>query len=243
MLLPSYLNTDNIIRSTPEAEYHPLRPCIDADTRVLFMGSFPPPMKRWAKDFFFFYPNFINDHWRIMGLIFFGDKDHLVDAAHKTYRYDRILSLVREKHIGYFDTATAVKRLKDNASDKFLEVVVKTDIPALIRRAPALRAIAVTGEKAARTLCDTFAIPTIPKTGHFIPLPVNNLYCESQTLTDERQTNPNIKQTNSNLNPIDPNVGQISLWRLPSSSRAYPMRLEDKASFYRHMFESLHIIP
>lgn len=215
MLLPSYLNTDNIARSTPEAEYHPLRPCIDADTRVLFMGSFPPPMKRWAKDFFFFYPNFINDHWRIMGLIFFGDKDHLVDTAHKTYRYDRILSLVREKHIGYFDTASAVKRLKDNASDKFLEVVVKTDIPTLIRRAPALRAIAVTGEKAAHTLCDTFAIPTIPKTGHSIPLPVNNLYSEDT----------------------------ISLWRLPSSSRAYPMSLEDKASFYRQMFASLHIIP
>lgn len=214
MPLPSYLNTDNIARSTAEAEYHPLHPCIDQDTRVLFMGSFPPPMKRWAKDFFFFYPNFINDHWRIMGLIFFGDKDHLVDTTHKTYRYDRILRLVNEKHIGYFDTATAVKRLKDNASDKFLEVVVKTDIPALIRRAPALSAIAVTGEKAAQTLCSQAGIDNIPKTGSHILLPnLNNVFDEP-----------------------------VRLWRLPSSSRAYPMRLEDKAAFYRQMFASLHII-
>lgn len=202
-----YINKENIARSSTEAEYHPLHPCIDEETRVLFMGSFPPPMKRWAKDFFFFYPNFINDHWRIMSLIFFGDKDYLVDTANKTYRYEEVLRLVKEKHIGYYDTATAVKRLKDNASDKFLEVVEKTDIPSLIRRAPHLKTIAVTGEKAAQTLCNTFHLTTIPKTGHSLPL-------------------PKIFSTDN---------GSITLWRLPSSSRAYPMRLEDKAKYYREM--------
>lgn len=224
----AYINKENIARSSAEAEYHPLHPCIDKDTRVLFMGSFPPPMKRWAKDFLFFYPNFINDHWRIMGLIFFGDKDRLVDTANKTYRFEEILRLVKENHIGYYDTASAVKRLKDNASDKFLEVVEKTNIPSLIRRAPALKTIAVTGEKAAQTLCDTFQIPSIPKTGQSIPLPIVHN-------TDEAHFQSNTTATAPNTAPAAPIATPITLWRLPSSSRAYPMRIEDKAKFYREM--------
>ena len=60
--MEGFLNTDNIERSTGGVEWHPLRPCIDKDTRVLFLGSFPPQRKKWAKGFDFFYPNFINDH-------------------------------------------------------------------------------------------------------------------------------------------------------------------------------------
>ncbi|MBP5360905.1 MAG: uracil-DNA glycosylase family protein [Bacteroidaceae bacterium] len=186
-------------------EYHPLKPCIDAETRVLFLGSFPPQRKRWAKGFEFFYPNFTNDHWRLMGLIFYGDKDYLVDTGAKTYRMDRVLRLVGEQHLGYYDTSEAVRRLKDNASDKFLEVVEQTDIRALISRAPKLRAIAVTGQKAADTLCDYFGIAEAPRMGECIE------------------------------------TGGLELWRLPSSSRAYPMRLEEKAEYYRKMFETLNI--
>ena len=189
-------------------ERHPLKPCIDAETRVLFLGSFPPPRKRWAKGFEFFYPNFTNDHWRLMGLIFYGDKDYLVDTAAKTYRMDRIMQLVSEQHLGYYDTSEAVRRLKDNASDKFLEVVEQTDIRALISRAPKLRAIAVTGQKAADTLCDYFGIAEAPRMGECV----------------EALSNP-------------PLQGRLELWRLPSSSRAYPMKLEEKAEYYRKMFE------
>lgn len=188
-------------------EYHPLKPCIDAETRVLFLGSFPPQRKRWAKGFEFFYPNFTNDHWRLMGLIFYGDKDYLVDTEAKTYRMDRVLRLVREQHIGYYDTSEAVRRLKDNASDKFLEVVKQTDIRSLVSRAPKLRAIAVTGQKACDTLCDYFGINTPPSMG------------ESIIIENREQRIENIK-----------------LYRLPSSSRAYPMALTQKAEYYRKMF-------
>lgn len=175
----------------------------------MFLGSFPPPRKRWAKGFEFFYPNFTNDHWRLMGLIFYGDKDYLVDTAAKTYRMDRIMQLVSEQHLGYYDTSEAVRRLKDNASDKFLEVVEQTDIRALISRAPKLRAIAVTGQKAADTLCNYFGIAEAPRMGESVEI--------------------------ENREDI------IRLWRLPSSSRAYPMRLEEKAEYYRKMFETLNI--
>ena len=65
-----YLNRENIERSTNEVEWHPLIPFLPENAKVLFLGSFPPQRKRWCIDFY--YPNFINDHWRIEGQVFFG---------------------------------------------------------------------------------------------------------------------------------------------------------------------------
>ena len=190
-------------------ERHPLAPFVDEGTQVLFLGSFPPPRSKWAKGFEFFYPNFINDHWRIMGLIFYDDKDHFVDTEAKTYKAEDIIRFAKEHGIGYYDTSEAVKRLKNNASDKFLEVVEPTDIRALISKAPQLRTIIVTGQKAADTLCAYFHIEQQPKMGESIDIPY--IY-------------------NSLGKPVE-------LCRLPSSSRAYPMRLEQKAEYYRAMID------
>ena len=152
-------------------ERHPLAPFVDEGTQVLFLGSFPPPRSKWAKGFEFFYPNFINDHWRIMGLIFYDDKDHFVDTKARTYKGADIIRFVKEHGLGYYDTSEAVKRLKNNASDKFLEVVEPTDIRALINKAPQLRTIIVTGQKAADTLCAYFHIEQQPKMGESIDIP------------------------------------------------------------------------
>ena len=124
------LNHENIDRSTAEVEYHPLKPFLPKECKVLFLGSFPPQRKRWCMDFF--YPNFINDHWRIEGLIFFGNKNHFVDDENKSFRLDKIVPFLEEKGIGFFDTATAVHRQQGNASDKFLEVIEETDIEGLL---------------------------------------------------------------------------------------------------------------
>ncbi|MCF0207266.1 MAG: hypothetical protein HUK15_07550, partial [Bacteroidales bacterium] len=110
-------------------ETHPLMPFLPKNCKVLFLGSFPPQRKRWCMDFF--YPNFINDHWRIEGLAWFGDKNHFVDTANKSFKLDEIKAFLNDSGIGFYDTATAVRRLADNASDKFLEVVEFTDIAAL----------------------------------------------------------------------------------------------------------------
>lgn len=56
-------------------ERHPWPPFIPSDAKVLFLGTFPPGKHRWSMDFY--YPNPINDFWRIMGLVFLGDKDAL----------------------------------------------------------------------------------------------------------------------------------------------------------------------
>ena len=205
--MKSYLNTENIQRSEGGVEYHPLIPFLPENAKVLFLGSFPPQRKRWCIDFY--YPNFINDHWRIEGEVFFGDRNHFVDVEAKRFKINEIVSFCQDKGIAFFDTSTAIRRLMDNASDKFLEVVEPTDITALIFKLPHLRAIVTTGEKATDTICTSLQIPETPKVNTFVTIP--------QLLNHDSES--------------------IILYRLPSSSRAYPLAFTKKAEAYRKMFE------
>ena len=211
--MKSYLNTENIQRSGDGIEYHPLQPFLPENAKVLFLGSFPPQRKRWCIDFF--YPNYINDHWRIEGQVFFGDRNHFVDLAARRFKLEEIVTFCQQEGIAFYDTSTAVRRLKDNASDKFLEVVEPTDIAALIARLPRLRAIVTTCEKATETICSTLLIPEPPKVNTFVPVP--DLH------NQEAQ--------------------QLILYRLPSSSRAYPLAFDKKVAAYQKMFETVHQSP
>jgi len=214
--MTSYLNTENIDRSKGGVEYHPLKPFLPENAKVLFLGSFPPQRKRWCMDFY--YPNFINDHWRIEGEIFFGDKNHFVDVAAKRFKIDEIVAFCQEKGLAFFDTSTAIRRLQDNASDKFLEVVEPTDIPALLQHLPHLRAIVTTGEKATETICASLGIPTIPKVNSFVEMSIRD-------------------SADSSL--FGEGGGRGMLWRLPSSSRAYPLSFDKKVEAYRRMFTAI----
>jgi G:T/U-mismatch repair DNA glycosylase len=184
-------------------ESHPLQPFLPPNARLLMLGSFPPPRGRWCMDFF--YPNRTNQMWEIFGLVFFGDSQHFVDG--KTFRKEEIIKLLEEQGIAIFDTAYRVRRLRDNASDKFLEVVEKTDIPALLEKIPLCTDIVCTGQKSAETLCEDYAIH-LPRPGENVPITIN---------TDG----------------ASPCQRQLRLWRMPSSSRAYPMKLEEKARHYQ----------
>lgn len=210
----SWLNTEHIKRSGEGIEYHPLIPFLPEQAKVLFLGSFPPQRKRWCMDFY--YPNFINDHWRIEGQIFYGDKNHFVDLEAKRFRIDEIVAFCEEKGLAFFDTSTAIRRLQDNASDKFLEVVEPTDITALLKRLPHLRAIVTTGEKATETICRTMGMAETPKVNTYV----------------------RVSNTNStNLT----NGGGLLLYRLPSSSRAYPLSFDKKVEAYRRFFDFIKI--
>lgn len=205
--MKSYLNIENIQRSEGGVEYHPLIPFLPEHAKVLFLGSFPPQRKRWCIDFY--YPNFINDHWRIEGQIFFNDRNHFIDIEAKRFKIKEIVEFCEQKGIAFFDTSSAIRRLKDNASDKFLEVVEPTDIPALLARLPQLRAIVTTGEKATETICTSLHIPETPKVNTYVPIP---------------------GISNQDGEPL-------ILYRLPSSSRAYPLAFTKKAEAYQKMFE------
>ena len=201
---------------TPDIEHHPLKPFLPENTQLLMLGSFPPPKERWCMDFF--YPNPQNDMWRIMGHVFFGDKQHFEvqsDQVQGTkgrkaiFNYTEIVSFCREQGIAIFDTAQAVIRLQGNAADEHLEIVEQTNIAALLQQIPLCHDLCCTGGKAAQTLADTLhCIP--PKVGEFI-------------------------ETNFAGRPI-------RFWRMPSSSRAYPLSLDKKAAAYRRMFETIGLL-
>lgn len=190
-----------------DVEKHPLEPFLPQNAKLLMLGSFPPQKKRWCMDFY--YPNYINDMWRIMGILFFKDKEHFTDPAAKRFKREDIIDFLLQKGIALYDTATAVRRLKDNASDKFLDVVQPTDLRKLLEQIPLCEAIVTTGQKATDTLCHTFGT-TPPSLGTF------------HTFTLGTRT--------------------IRHYRMPSSSRAYPMKIEKKAEYYQTMMKDLGLI-
>ena len=187
-----------------QIERHPLQPFLPPNARLLMLGSFPPPRKRWCMDFF--YPNRTNQMWNIFGLLFFGDADRLVDKNTNTFKQSDIQSLLEERGIAIYDTACAVRRLSGNASDKDLEIVEKTDIPALLLQIPHCHDIVCTGQKSFSVFTDDFGVP-VPAMGAF-----NEFTLASR---------------------------EMRLWRMPSSSRAYPMKLEEKAAYYRQMMQQI----
>jgi len=190
-----------------DIEKHPLPPFLPANARLLMLGSFPPPRKRWSMEFY--YPNMTNDMWRIMGLVFYRDKLHFLEPSGKAFSKERLSAFLEEKGIAVFDTATSIRRLQDNASDKFLEVVESTDIRALLSGIPQCLSIVTTGQKATETLLKEFNIPE-PRIGSFSTFTVGE--------------------------------SPMRLYRMPSTSRAYPLAIEKKAEFYRNMFSELGMI-
>ena len=81
----------------------------------------------------FLYANLNNDMWGMFGVLFLDDKDYFVYETRKAFCRERIIDFLNEKGIALFDTASSIRRLQDNASDKFLEVVEATDVTALLR--------------------------------------------------------------------------------------------------------------
>ena len=190
-----------------EIEKHPLEPFLPAKAKLLMLGSFPPQKKRWSMDFY--YPNLNNDMWRIFGILFFDDKDYFLNETRKAFCRERIIDFLNEKGIALFDTASSIRRLQDNASDKFLEVVEATDVTALLRQLPECKAIVTTGQKATDTLRQQFNIEE-PKVGDY-----------SEFIFEGRA---------------------MRLYRMHSSSRAYPLALDKKATAYRIMYQDLQIL-
>lgn len=188
-------------------EQHPLKPFLPEGCRLLMLGSFPPERRRWSMEFF--YPNFNNDMWRIMGLIFHGDRDRFVVTGERRFDRAAVEAFCTERGIGLYDTACEVRRLAGNASDKFLEVVTPTDIGALLRTVSACSAVAATGEKAAEIFaaavgCDAPAVGAAVEFGF-----------EGRAMR---------------------------FYRMPSSSRAYPLSVERKAVVYEGMLRAEGII-
>ena len=84
-----------------------------------------------------------------------------------------------------------------------------TDIPYLVHGLHQLKLIVTTGELATQTLCSTLSVAPMPKVNEWKAIPVFSQI-------EQRQ--------------------EVFLYRLPSSSRAYPLAFSKKAEAYRQMY-------
>ena len=182
-------------------ELHPFEPFLPESARILFLGSFPPQPKRWSMPFY--YPNWTNDFWRVMGLIFHDDKEWFVVQGEKRFDMEKVKAFCCKQGLALYDTACEIRRLQDNASDKYLEVVTATDIPALLERIPHCHKLVTTGQKATDVIVQTFGCAEPPMGSHIL---------------------------------VDIAGRELAFWRMPSTSRAYPLALEKKAAVYKKLF-------
>lgn len=188
-------------------ENHPFEPWLPKNARLLMLGTFPPSPKRWCMDWY--YPNFMNDMWRIFGICFFDDKQHFIVPGEKRFALEKIKTFLEEKRVAIFDTALRIRRTKGTASDKDLEIVEPADLDSMLRALPDCRGVLTAGQLATQIFTEHYGITAAKKMkmGSYV-----EFQFEGRSLR---------------------------LYRMPSSSRAYPMATEKKAEYYQRMFDDL----
>ena len=209
--------------ATHEIERHPLRPFLPTNAELLMLGSFPPPKERWCMEFF--YPNPQNDMWRILGQIFFDDKTHFEGQGD-------LMKVPR-------DQVQSTKAGRKVFNREEIASFCETKGIAIFDTAQAV--IRLQGNAADEHL--EIVEPT-DIAALLQPIPLCHDICctggkAAQTLAEA-------------LHCVLPKVGEfietsfagrtIRFWRMPSSSRAYPLSLDKKAAAYRRMFEQIGLL-
>ena len=155
----------------------------------------------------FHYPNFQNDMWRVYGLVFFGDAMHFQRAGEKAFDAERIKAFLTERGIGSCPGVRRAIRTHGNASDAYLKVVETVELPEILEKIPQCRRICTTGGKATEILLALL---------------------ETEVKAKDFKTGTTITARCGDRD--------LLVTRLPSTSRAYPMKLEKKAEAYRKFF-------
>ena len=202
-------------------ETHPFGPVLPPDATVMMMGTFPPTADKWAMRFH--YPNFYNDMWRIYGRVFFDDADYFRVGDEKRFDPERIRAFMFERGIASCPTVVQAIRETGNASDKNLTVVTTVDLDSILPQVPKVEALFTTGGKATEVLLNLLDAPLVkskyPKTNQSIAYPY-------QWQSDEAEL-------------IAQPVNELMLYRLPSTSRAYPLALDKKVAAYKDFFKEM----
>lgn len=201
-----------------DIETHPFGPVLPPDATVMMMGSFPPTADKWAMRFH--YPNFQNDMWRIYGRVFFDDADYFRIGDERRFDPDRIRNFMFERGIASCPTVIQAIRETGNASDKYLTVVTPVDLDNILPQVPKVEALFTTGGKATEVLLSLLSEPPAkskyPKTNQHIDYPYQ---WHDDTMSTEGR--------------------DLTLYRLPSTSRAYPLALDKKVAAYKDFFKKI----
>jgi G:T/U-mismatch repair DNA glycosylase len=213
---------DLILSKTRKAmvETHPFAPVLPPNATVMMMGTFPPTADKWAMSFH--YPNFYNDMWRIYGRVFFDDADYFRVGDEKRFDPERIRSFMFERGIASCPTVKQAIRETGNASDKNLTVVTRVDLDNILPQVPKVQTLFTTGGKATEVLMSLLAVPPTkskyPKTNQSMAYPY-------------QWQNPDAHQKDT--------VNDLTLYRMPSTSRAYPLALDKKVAAYKAFFKEI----
>lgn len=192
-----------------KTEKHPLKPFVSLETKVMMIGSFPPARSKWNMEFY--YPNFQNDMWRILGLVFFDNKDYFLANDKLSFDVDLLKNTLINKGVAIGDMGQEIIRLKNNASDKFLKITKPLNVSELLCQMPLCRTFITTGDKATEELRLHFS--------------------------DKIKHPPSGGCVTFNYDERD-----FKLYRMPSSSRAYPMTLANKAKIYKQCFTEIGLL-
>jgi len=206
---------------TANIETHPFGPVLPPDATVMMMGTFPPTADKWAMSFH--YPNFYNDMWRIYGRVFFDDADYFRVGEEKRFDPERIRAFMFERGIASCPTVVQAIRETGNASDKNLTVVTTVDLDSILLQVPKVEALFTTGGKATEVLLNLLNTPPIkskyPKTNQSIDYPYQWQDMDKSSSSGQ--------------------VNDLTLYRLPSTSRAYPLGLDKKVEAYKAFFKKV----
>lgn len=209
----------------PRIEAHPFGQFFFDDTKVLMMGTMPPTSDKWCMAFH--YPNFYNDMWRIMGEVFFNDRDYFRVGDEKRFDAEKIKAFLKAYKIGECPSVTHVIREKGNAADEHLTVVATVDLGEVLLRLPHVNWIFTTGGKATEVLLSLI----------------------NQNISDPDSPNFNPAQPPYKLPKTNQSIAvtafgrEFGIYRLPSSSRAYPQSLDKKVAAYRAFFALAGLLP
>ena len=155
----------------------------------------------------FHYPNFQNDMWRVYGLVFFGNAMHFQRVGEKAFDAEKIKAFLTARGIGSCPGVRRAIRTHGNASDAYLKVVETVELPEILEKIPQCRRICTTGGKATEILLALL---------------------ETEVRAKDFKTGATITARCGDRD--------LLVTRLPSTSRAYPMKLEKKAEAYRKFF-------
>ena len=197
-------------------ETHPFPALLPAAATVMMMGTFPPTEDKRAMQFH--YPNFQNDMWRVYGLVFFNDAAHFQmpshgEAAHSEKAFDAEKIKAFLRTKGIASCPTVLKAVREHGNASDKFLQVVETVD--------LAAI-LAQMPDCRRICTTGGKAT-------------------EILLDIQGGGIKMPKTGETV-PFPFAGRDLTLTRLPSTSRAYPLSLAKKAAAYRAFFEAAGLL-
>jgi len=116
-------------------KYHPFKPIIFPDSKILILGSFPS-LKSFEDGFYYAHPR--NQFWSLLAEVF------AEDISTKQAK----IAFCKKHYIAIWDCAKSLKRDTENSSDTNLKDIEANDFKQLFLDYPGIDTILFTGKKA-----------------------------------------------------------------------------------------------